>query len=225
MNLVKCKNGHFYDADSFRECPHCGGGAGNGAVNVTMPIHHTGDDEVTVSLKSPTKPQNATMPESSKSQLSSLQSMVNEAAKTPTSAVADDDNKTIGFFTSSMGQEPVVGWLVCITGKHFGEDFRLTSGRNFIGRGNDMDISLSKDQTVSRQRHAIVVYEPKGNLFLVQPGDSKELCYLNDQVVLGAQMLKANDKLLVGKTELMLIPCCNTEFNWDDVKDGMEKEE
>lgn len=24
MNVVKCKNGHFYDADKFETCPHCG---------------------------------------------------------------------------------------------------------------------------------------------------------------------------------------------------------
>lgn len=24
MNVIKCKNGHFYDADKFETCPHCG---------------------------------------------------------------------------------------------------------------------------------------------------------------------------------------------------------
>ena len=24
-NLVQCVNGHYYDADQFAECPHCGG--------------------------------------------------------------------------------------------------------------------------------------------------------------------------------------------------------
>ena len=23
MNLIKCSNGHFYDADKCNECPHC----------------------------------------------------------------------------------------------------------------------------------------------------------------------------------------------------------
>ena len=23
MNIVKCSKGHFYDADSYRNCPHC----------------------------------------------------------------------------------------------------------------------------------------------------------------------------------------------------------
>ena len=24
MNIIKCKNGHFYDSDRFMLCPHCG---------------------------------------------------------------------------------------------------------------------------------------------------------------------------------------------------------
>lgn len=23
MNVVKCKNGHFFDADTYEICPHC----------------------------------------------------------------------------------------------------------------------------------------------------------------------------------------------------------
>ena len=55
------------------------------------------------------------------------------------SAVSAADGKTIGFF--SMGtsapqndSEPVVGWLVCVKGKHFGESFQLAAGRNAVGR-------------------------------------------------------------------------------------------
>jgi len=127
-------------------------------------------------------------------------------------------DKTVGFFSHTIGMEPVVGWLVCITGEHFGEDFKLKSGRNFIGRASNMDVSITRDTTVSRERHAVLVYEPRGNVFIVQPGDSKELCYLNDEVVLAPKEIKVNDKLLVGKTQLMFIPCCSKEFNWDMVK-------
>ncbi len=140
----------------------------------------------------------------------SLEKPKYKSMKSPSSR---DDNKTIGFFSSSIGKEPVVGWLVCTEGEHFGEDFRLKSGRNFIGRANGMDVSISKDTTVSRERHAIVVYEPRGNMFLMQAGDSKELCYLNEQVVLSPQTLNANDRILVGKTELMFIPCCSKDFS------------
>ena len=81
-----------------------------------------------------------------------------------------------------------------------------------------MDVVLSGDASVSRDRHAIVVYEPKSNIFLVQPGDSKELFYVNDEVVLSAQEIKGYDVLSVGNSKLMFIPCCSDRFNWDAVK-------
>ncbi len=221
MNLVKCSSGHFYDSESFGSCPHCSAGP-VGDSNVTVPLQASGNDEVTVALSHDSNP---TVPLSAAEQqavapipisVPSLQDAVSAAVSEPPSAIPiDNDNKTVGFFSSAIGKEPVVGWLVCSSGEHFGEDFRLKSGRNFIGRASNMDVCITKDNTVSRERHAIIVYEPRGNLFLVQPGDSKELCYLNDSVVLSPQPINVHDRLLVGKTELMFIPCCTERFNWE----------
>jgi hypothetical protein len=114
--------------------------------------------------------------------------------------------------------EPVVGWLVCVDGNHLGKDFRLVSGRNFIGRSTKMDVVLDGDASVSRESHAVVVYEPKGNIYLIQPGSSKELSYLNDEVVLESKIIKVNDIITVGATKLMFIPCCSDKFTWAETK-------
>jgi hypothetical protein len=215
MNLVKCENGHFYDEERYPSCPHCVAPALRND-GLTMPVMHTpASDAVTVALEQQPDP----VTEAKSQQTSSLQDAVKAASAGAGASVSGaDDEKTVGFFSSTIGTEPVVGWLVCTAGGHFGEDFKLKSGRNFIGRALGMDVPVTKDSTVSRERHAIVVYEPRGNVFLVQPGDSKELCYLNDEVVLAPKELKVNDKLTVGKTELMFIPCCSPVFNWDMVK-------
>ncbi len=223
MNLVKCNNGHFFDSESFGSCPHCAQGPAMES-NLTVPLAASGNDDVTVALNHDAPP---TMPLSMMEQQApipvstpSLQDAVSAAVSEPPPSIPiDNDNKTVSFFSSSIGKEPVVGWLVCTDGEHFGEDFRLKSGRNFIGRGANMDVCIAKDNTVSRERHAIIVYEPRGNLFLIQPGDSKELCYLNDAVVLSPQPINVHDRLLVGKSELMFIPCCTDRFNWDMKKD------
>lgn len=128
-----------------------------------------------------------------------------------------EGTKTIGVY-GDLVSEPVVGWLVCIEGPAFGQDFKLRSGRNFIGRSLEMDVVLDGDMAVSRYKHAIVVYEPRGNMFLVQPGDAKELFYLNEKVVLGATEIAAYDVLGLGNTKLLFIPCCSDKFNWDQVK-------
>ena len=217
MNLVKCQNGHFFDKNRFESCPHCIPGSNQNDF-ITMPVLNTGGDVITVPLtESAASSSEVTEAHDSPSLGDAVKSAIG-GAPDHAAAVGDGDGKTVGFYARSMGTEPVVGWLVCITKGHFGEDFRLISGRNFIGRSADMDVVISKDNTVSRDKHAIVVYEPKGRNFLVMPGESKELCYLGGEVVLTPKELKPGDKLTVGETDLMFIPCCNDTFTWDDVK-------
>jgi len=207
MNLVRCDNGHFFDREKYATCPHC---EGSGGDSVTVPIMRgAGNDDVTVANFQSAQVTEALTPSDS------LQDAVKAASSGAGKPQVEDSEKTVGFYSSAIGKEPVVGWLVCVEGAHFGEDFRLKSGRNFIGRSADMDIAITKDGTVSRERHTAVVYEPKGNLFIVQPGDSKELSYLNGEVVLSPAQLKIHDRLSVGQTELMFIPCCTASFKWE----------
>ena len=41
-------------------------------------------------------------------------------------------------------------------------------------------------------------------MFIAQPGDSHELCYLNDEVVLTATEMKDRDILMLGETSLAI---------------------
>lgn len=202
MKLTKCNSGHFYDADKFSACPICSGG---GAA----------DDNVTVSFQS-----------SNGAELSKTVPLLEdvdltEELKTDPAPASDlDDDKTISIFNTALSDEesevtaPVTGWLVCVKGKHFGKAFTLVAGRNFIGRNADMEVCLSGESSVSRSRHAIVVYEPKQNIFIAQAGDSRELTYVNGDIVLVPTPLKKNDVLQIGDVELMLIPCCDDKFSW-----------
>ena len=153
--------------------------------------------------------------------------------------VPDDDGKTISLYQTLVsnsndkdtlpGQsipakttEPVVGFLICIDGKDFGRAFPLKTGRNFIGRDASMDVCLSGEMSVSKDRHAIVVYEPKKNLFLVMSGESKGLVYKNGDVVLVPETLEKNDVLQVGSVSLMLLPFCDDKFSWSRVSEFLE---
>ncbi len=193
MNLIECPNHHYYDADRFPTCPYCND-VSNSGFSQTVPADNTTID--------PTKPGDE-----------------EEIPKTTTNTVSDADiQKTVGFFEEDLGLEPVVGWLVCIEGNNLGKDFRLVSGRNFIGRSPKMDVVLEGDSSVSRSVHAVIVYEPKENTYLIQPGNSKELSYLNNNVVLESKVIKPNDVITVGATKLLFIPCCSNKFNWSDGK-------
>ena len=226
MKLVKCNSGHFYDEEKYESCPHCSSQERDGQVTVPV-MRSASNDAVTVAMNN--MDAGKTVPAASVEQFSAKEakSSLKEAVKAATEGAvqpAVSGDKTIGFFSHTIGKEPVVGWLVCVQGPHFGEDFKLKSGRNFIGRAASMDVSIAKDTTVSREKHGILVYEPKGNIFLLQPGDSKELCYLNEEVVLSPKEIKVHDRLSVGATELMFIPCCTSLFNWDMVKKETQKD-
>lgn len=197
MNLVKCSNGHFYDGSKFTECPRCA----QTSVQETVPLEPARTDFIATSAAMGSR-----MP-------------------TPFTGTPSDDAVTVGIFQKMIGVEPVVGWLVCVKGEYFGESFKLRNGKNFIGRASDMDVILGMDKSVSRNRHACVIYEPKSRIFIAQPGESKELFYLNEDVVLNNMKMKANDVLQIGETRLMLVPCCNENFSWDDlVKESGKKE-
>lgn len=205
MNLIKCNNGHYYDADKFPTCPHCSEGA---MFNPTVAADDTQFGTTvmdTSNIYTTTNPEPTPTP-------------TDIPVTAPVTEEHSDIQKTVGFFEGDMGLEPVVGWLVCIEGNNLGKDYRLISGRNFIGRSQKMDVVLDGDPSVSRESHAVVVYEPKGNIYLIQPGASKELSYLNDEVVLESKVIKMNDKITVGATTLMFIPCCSENFVWNTAK-------
>ena len=206
MTLVKCPNGHYYDSSRFgNNCPHCGM---SGAASI-------GADQTTVPLNIPDAPQPAnevTEP------LTVSQPVVSQPANVTALTVSDDD-RTLPVTADMLDgmvekPAPVVGWLVCTDGVNKGTDYRLHQGRNFVGRSPEMDVCILGDNTVSRSSHAIVVYDPRSNVYLAQPGSSKELFYVNDKLVLNPVELKTMDLLNIGDTKLMFVPLCGEQFHW-----------
>jgi hypothetical protein len=115
---------------------------------------------------------------------------------------------------AGLKRDPVAGWLVCLDGPDKGRDFRLHMEKNFIGRAPNMDVVLDGDNTVSRERHAIVIYDPKKKTFWALPGDASGLVYLNGEIVNSPVQMKADDILEVGLTKLVLIPFCGDRYSW-----------
>lgn len=144
---------------------------------------------------------------------------------------ANSEGKTTGYFSSmskskekagsaqsssKSSSEPVAGWLVAVSGPHFGESFCIYSGKNSLGRSADNSICLENDMSVSRNRHATIIFEPKKKKFYVQPGESSGLTYLNDDDVFDIKPLSAKDIIETGETKLMFVPLCDKTFSWED---------
>ncbi len=221
MTLTRCPNGHYYDSSRFgNKCPHCGAAGADLTTGdqPTMPLNQPtaaniaadsmASGDVTVPLTEPIAP---VVAEPVAQPLAAAPVMPVEPAQPEEKTVA----VTADMLDGVVGKaEPTVGWLVCVEGVNKGQDYRLHQGRNFIGRAPSMDVYIKDDNTVSRSSHAVVVYDPRGNAYLAQPGDAKELFYINDGLVLNTTELKAMDRLSLGNTVLMFVPLCGEDFHW-----------
>jgi hypothetical protein len=121
---------------------------------------------------------------------------------------------TVVLGRKAGGVDPVVGWLVCVAGPDRGRDYRLHAEKNFVGRGDDMDVRVAGDETVSRENHAVVSFNPKNNQFKLLPGEGRGLVYLNGEEVDTPKVLKARDTIDLGQTKLMFVPLCGDVFTW-----------
>jgi len=131
-----------------------------------------------------------------------------------------DEDGTVGVLSKALGINPVVGWLVCVEGKNRGRDYRIRAENNFIGRSQRMHVCIENDESVSRDKHAVISYNPRKNSFKISPGGSSGLVFLNDEDIDSPAELKPYDMIQLGDTRLMFVPFCGDKFQWDQPKEG-----
>lgn len=193
--IRRCERGHYYNAEKNKTCPKCEEEKNRNSLKFEMDNPNSIKSRVTVAS-------------------AHYEKLYTDSRNSKNTV---DEGHTVGIYNfENMEREPAVGWLVCIKGEEEGISFPLKVGRNFIGRGDDMDVVLRKDHAVSRNKHAIVLYEPKKRIFIAQPGESRSLVYLNDELLLSSKPLKTYDVLAVGETELSFMPFCGPKFSWED---------
>jgi pSer/pThr/pTyr-binding forkhead associated (FHA) protein len=114
-------------------------------------------------------------------------------------------------------EDPVVGWLVVVKGPGRGQAVRIGAEWNSIGRDPDQRICLNfGDNHVSRRSHAKLNYEPMARKFSITIGDGINSTYVRGENLLGPTELKANDRIRIGETELMFVPLCGENFDWNN---------
>ena len=132
----------------------------------------------------------------------------------PAAARIQEHGVTKALHREPTGVSPVVGWLVCIEGPDKGRDFRLHAEKNFIGRSHAMDVAITGDEAISRDKHASVTFDPKKKAFWVAPGDSSGLVYLNDELVNTPVQMNGDDVLELGSTKVVLVPLHTSKAQW-----------
>lgn len=111
--------------------------------------------------------------------------------------------------------DPVCGWLACYEGPRQGQSFVLHTGKNFIGRADDMDVRLLGDDQIARRNHAIIAYDNKNREFMLIPGDSDGMVYLNGSAIYSPTLLLDMNSIQLGKAKLVFRPLCGENFAWD----------
>lgn len=197
-NMRRCSSGHYFDESRHQNCPYC-------------PIHGLEMDQTRA------YPQSAPSPPPNQSFWSGMgTSTASGTSDSATVSVgAGDDGVTQIYVGSRPGFNPVVGWLVCIGGPDRGRDYRIRSQRNFIGRDQRMDICISGDNEISRENHAEITYDPRGNAFRLAPGTARSLAYLNGALLEGPTVLRPLDLIELGQTHLRFVPFCGEGFQWE----------
>lgn len=215
--MVRCPQGHFFDPSKHSACPWCAlpadaemsGGA------KTMPVRPGAAEALGASGVG-----TGVMGGGAPPPLPGGPPPLMPPALGPTPAAGPPPGATrrVGQETAGHGKnDPVVGWLVCLEGPDRGRDFRLHSEKNFIGRSPLMDVCIPGDDTVSREKHGVVIFDPKKQVFWVLPGDSSGLVYLNGEIVHSPAQIKRDDVLEIGQTKLVLIPFCGEQYSWTPV--------
>lgn len=192
MAIVSCDNNHFYDDERDSSCPYCA------------------------------KLQSGERPESEMSERFTSYFDLNYEEDDDTAQMTEaygddvkDYEKTIGIFLGESRNELTVGWLVGVRGPVRGISYSLHSGRNFVGRSYDMDVSIMEDLELSREKHFSVVYEPKSIAFFLVAGSGRT--YLNGKLVTDAVAMTEADEIEAGGGKFLFIPFCKEGRTWDAV--------
>ncbi len=233
MNVKKCeKCGNIYSAE-YSVCPHCSAGITEGECDVTQSYASYGSSMPSAADTDSGTESDVTwgadiygggmFQDTYSDNLSGVVPIAGTGFEFMGAQDSDNDKTQSFYSVKKAGREyslePAVGWLVCLKGKNIGRDYRLCAGKNYIGRSDFMDVALQGEPTVSREKHAVLLFEPKKSIFLVQPGESRELAYLNDELILQPKVLKQGDIITVGEVDLLFVPLCSRDgFQWTQLQ-------
>lgn len=137
-------------------------------------------------------------------------------ASAPSPSNSEEEARTRLVDTGSLGHDdPVAGWLVVIEGPGRGQSLEVGLGANSLGRAPGQKLCLDfGDTQISRERHAVLTYDPRSRRFILQNGEGRALTYVDDNLVIEPVDLKGGETITVGATQLRFVAFCGPEFGW-----------
>lgn len=118
-------------------------------------------------------------------------------------------------------QDPVVGWLVIVGGPGIGSFRPIFEGNNTVGRGPTQRVPLDfGDDSISSEEQAYIRYDSSARSFLFVPNLAKtNIVSVNDKRPTGAVELNQMDVITMGRTQLVFVPFCGSDFDWAELTD------
>jgi len=112
-------------------------------------------------------------------------------------------------------KQPLVAWFVVVEGKGKGSDIRIIAGQNSIGRDKSNMVCIDfGDTTISRKKHAFIIYDLKHKKFMFKSGEGQNISYLNEEGVYSPVPIKDGDTVEIGETKLRFVQLCDENFEW-----------
>lgn len=203
VSIIRCVNGHFYDAGKSKECPYCRRPEGGMVVELDRSGPGVGvaggiGEDVTV----------AKMPEMP----GSVSLRGREAGVAGLGA--PDEGVTVAVFSQAAGTAFVTGWLVGLTGAVKGRDYRIRHGVNWVGRDFRADICIREAKDIDDLKQCALIYDGRGNRFYVRPGTGS-VTYLNGEILDKPQQLQLGDVLQMGSESFEFVPFCREGRVWE----------
>ncbi|MGE0628277.1 MAG: FHA domain-containing protein [Hyphomicrobiaceae bacterium] len=121
-------------------------------------------------------------------------------------------------------QDPVVGWLVVVGGPGLGSYRPIFEGNNTIGRAASQRVPIDfGDDAISGEEQAYIRYDSADRAFLFVPNLSKtNVVAVNDKRPTSAVTLQAMDVIMMGRTQLVFVPFCGSDFDWSEISENTE---
>lgn len=120
-----------------------------------------------------------------------------------------------GAAPTGASKNPVVGWLVVLSGPGRGFSREVRYGQNAIGRGLDQHIVLDfGDQKISRETHAYIIYDELQRKYFLRDNGKSNLVRHKGGLVMAPVELVDRDEITIGDTALVFVAFCNAGFDW-----------
>ncbi len=230
MSMKRCGNGHYFDPAKHESCPYCGVQAADSSHTVPASAVAGIPDlqkpaspvvpETPAAPAAPIPPIVESVPVAAEDTAEGFQTVAEKGVNlppppSPPKFTGSNEGETVALIRRKTGIDPVTGWLVCIDGPERGRDYRIRNEKNFIGRSERMDINISGDDSISRENHSMISYDPRKMTTKLHPGEGRGIIYLNGDELDVPTVLKAYDIIEMGQSKLIFIPFCGEKFQWE----------